>query len=220
VAGQVAHDFNNLLAPLVAFPEFIRAELPEDHSSLKYLKEIEAAAEQMAEIRTKRQQRPEFQLASIAQSGGLTPQERGQLTSAANRQLGKEAEGLQQAYQRNLAAGGGRQVGQNVRFAGNRLLGAQLDVQNRLNEIAVDRKQKALLTLLEFQEKRRDQRQARNQAEQAQKMNIIGQIFGIAGRAGLAAVTGGASEAFRFGSQTPGAEAPTSNFEYDQTRYA
>lgn len=176
--------------------------------------------EQMSEIQVKQRARPQNQLAEIVRYGGLTPQERGQLSSAANRRLGLEAEGMQRSYERSLAGSGGRQAGSSVRIAGNRLLGAQLDVQNRLNEIAVDRKQKALLTLLEFQEKRRDQRQARNQAEQAQKMNIIGQIFGVAGRAGLAAVTGGASEAFRFGSQTPGVEAPNPNFQYDQTRYA
>lgn len=176
--------------------------------------------EQMDEIRAKRQQRPEFQLDAIVRGGGLTPQERSQLTSAANRQLGREAEGMQQAYERSLAGAGGRQAGSSVRIAGNRLLGAQLDVQNRLNEIAVDRKQKALMTLLQLQEQRRAERQVRNQAEQAQKMNIIGQILGVAGRAGLAAATGGASEAVRFGIQTPGVEAPSSNFQYDQTRYA
>lgn len=175
---------------------------------------------QMEEIRAKRQQRPEFQLDAIVRGGGLTPQERSQLTSAANRQLGREAEGMQQAYERNLAGAGGRQAGSSMRIAGNRLLGAQLDVQNRLNEIAVDRKQKALMTLLQLQEQRRAERQARNRAEQAQKMNIIGQIFGIVGRAGLAAVTGGVSEAFSFGSETPGVEAPSLNFQYDQTRYA
>lgn len=176
--------------------------------------------EQMSEIQAKQRARPQNQLAEIVRHGGLTPQERGQLSSAANRRLGLEAEGMQRSYERSLAGAGGRQAGSSVHVAGNRLLGAQLDVQNRLNEIAVDRKQKALMALLEFQENRRAQRQARNQAEQAQKMAIIGQVFGLAGRAATGALTGGASEVFRFGKETPGVPAPSQNFLYDDTRYA
>jgi len=50
IAGQVAHDFNNLLGPLVAYPDFIRDELPDDHPALTFLDGIEQAAQQMADI--------------------------------------------------------------------------------------------------------------------------------------------------------------------------
>jgi PAS domain S-box-containing protein len=50
IAGQVAHDFNNLLAPLMAYPEIIRDELPQNHPTLKYLDRIEKAALAIAEI--------------------------------------------------------------------------------------------------------------------------------------------------------------------------
>ena len=50
IAGQVAHDFNNLLAPLMSYPELIRDELDADHPALKFVDQIEQAAEQMADI--------------------------------------------------------------------------------------------------------------------------------------------------------------------------
>ncbi len=50
IAGQVAHDFNNLLGPLIAYPDFIRERLPEDHPALKYLANIEESAKKIAEI--------------------------------------------------------------------------------------------------------------------------------------------------------------------------
>jgi PAS domain S-box-containing protein len=50
VAGQVAHDFNNLLAPLMAYPDFIREELPRNHPALAYLGSMEEAAQRIAEI--------------------------------------------------------------------------------------------------------------------------------------------------------------------------
>jgi two-component system cell cycle sensor histidine kinase/response regulator CckA len=50
IAGQVAHDFNNLLAPLMAYPEFIKRELPENSPMIKFLDDIEMAAGQMADI--------------------------------------------------------------------------------------------------------------------------------------------------------------------------
>jgi len=50
IAGQVAHDFNNLLGPLVAYPGFIKEELPQGHPSVPFLDGIERAAEQMADI--------------------------------------------------------------------------------------------------------------------------------------------------------------------------
>jgi PAS domain S-box-containing protein len=50
IAGQVAHDFNNLLAPLMAYPEFIRDELADDHPALQYIADIEHAANQIADI--------------------------------------------------------------------------------------------------------------------------------------------------------------------------
>lgn len=50
IAGQVAHDFNNLLGPLMAYPELLKSDLPSDHSAVRFVEEIEKAAEQMAEI--------------------------------------------------------------------------------------------------------------------------------------------------------------------------
>jgi len=50
IAGQVAHDFNNLLAPLMAYPEFIREELPAGHSVLSLVDQIEEASHKIAEI--------------------------------------------------------------------------------------------------------------------------------------------------------------------------
>ncbi len=50
IAGQVAHDFNNLLAPLIAYPDFIRDDLPKNHPTLKYLDQMEKAAEKIADI--------------------------------------------------------------------------------------------------------------------------------------------------------------------------
>lgn len=50
IAGQVAHDFNNLLAPIMAYPEFIHAELPEGHKAHVYLDAIENAATKIADI--------------------------------------------------------------------------------------------------------------------------------------------------------------------------
>jgi CheY-like chemotaxis protein/two-component sensor histidine kinase len=50
VAGQIAHDFNNLLTPFFAYPELIRAELPEESRSRELLSAMERAAEDMAYI--------------------------------------------------------------------------------------------------------------------------------------------------------------------------
>ncbi len=50
IAGQVAHDFNNLLAPLMAYPEFIREEIGNDHPAIRYLDDIEQATRQIADI--------------------------------------------------------------------------------------------------------------------------------------------------------------------------
>lgn len=50
IAGQVAHDFNNLLAPLMAYPELIKAQLPEDHPALAFCDSMLEAAERMAAI--------------------------------------------------------------------------------------------------------------------------------------------------------------------------
>ena len=50
IAGQVAHDFNNLLAPLTAYPELIKSELPADHSVLRYVDAMQKSAAQMADI--------------------------------------------------------------------------------------------------------------------------------------------------------------------------
>jgi PAS domain S-box-containing protein len=50
IAGQVAHDFNNLLAPLMAYPELIKEELPDNHRAQSQLNDIENCAVQIAEI--------------------------------------------------------------------------------------------------------------------------------------------------------------------------
>ncbi len=50
ISGQVAHDFNNLLGPLVAFPELIKADLPEGHSARDLCDTMVLAARQIAEI--------------------------------------------------------------------------------------------------------------------------------------------------------------------------
>ncbi|PKK83087.1 MAG: hypothetical protein CVT49_10260 [candidate division Zixibacteria bacterium HGW-Zixibacteria-1] len=50
IAGQVAHDFNNLLGPLVAFPELIKDELPENSRVIKYLNAMENSAQKIADI--------------------------------------------------------------------------------------------------------------------------------------------------------------------------
>ncbi|HOP07491.1 MAG TPA: PAS domain-containing protein [candidate division Zixibacteria bacterium] len=50
IAGQVAHDFNNLLGPLLAYPDLIREQLPENSNMIPLLDDIERSAEQMAEI--------------------------------------------------------------------------------------------------------------------------------------------------------------------------
>ena len=50
IAGQVAHDFNNLLGPLVAYPDFIRESLPDDHKAIPFLNDMETAADQIADI--------------------------------------------------------------------------------------------------------------------------------------------------------------------------
>ncbi|MGI5836547.1 MAG: PAS domain S-box protein [Chloroflexota bacterium] len=50
IAGQVAHDFNNLLSPLVAYPELIKMQLPQDHPALPYCDAMMEAAERAVEI--------------------------------------------------------------------------------------------------------------------------------------------------------------------------
>ncbi len=50
IAGQVAHDFNNLLSPLVAYPELLKLELPEDHPGVKLCDSMIRAARQIADI--------------------------------------------------------------------------------------------------------------------------------------------------------------------------
>ncbi len=50
IAGQVAHDFNNLLAPLMAYPDLIREDLPKNHTVLAYVDQIEQAARKIADI--------------------------------------------------------------------------------------------------------------------------------------------------------------------------
>lgn len=50
LAGQIAHDFNNLLGPLVAYPEMISSHFPDDPRIQEMLRDMEAAARQIADI--------------------------------------------------------------------------------------------------------------------------------------------------------------------------
>jgi len=50
IAGQVAHDFNNLLAPLVAYPDLMRGELPPGLEAVRFLDKMKDAACRMSEI--------------------------------------------------------------------------------------------------------------------------------------------------------------------------
>ncbi len=50
IAGQVAHDFNNMLAPMMAYPELIREQLPVGDPSRKYLEAIEESAKRIADL--------------------------------------------------------------------------------------------------------------------------------------------------------------------------
>ena len=50
VAAQVAHDFNNLLGPIVAYPDLIRARIPQDECILGYCDSMQKAALRMADI--------------------------------------------------------------------------------------------------------------------------------------------------------------------------
>ncbi len=48
--GQVAHDFNNLLTPLLAYPELVRQELPEEGQSHHLLDVMEKASSDMVHL--------------------------------------------------------------------------------------------------------------------------------------------------------------------------
>jgi PAS domain S-box-containing protein len=50
IAGQVAHDFNNMLAPIMAYPEMIREQLPEGDPGISYLEIIEDSARKISEL--------------------------------------------------------------------------------------------------------------------------------------------------------------------------
>jgi two-component system cell cycle sensor histidine kinase/response regulator CckA len=50
IAGQIAHDFNNLLAPLTAYPQIIREQLPPGDSMRRMLTTMETAAGRIADI--------------------------------------------------------------------------------------------------------------------------------------------------------------------------
>ncbi len=49
-SARLAHDFNNLLTPLIAYPDMIALELPQDGKSIKFLRSMESAAERAVEI--------------------------------------------------------------------------------------------------------------------------------------------------------------------------
>jgi PAS domain S-box-containing protein len=50
IAGQVAHDFNNMLAPIMAYPELIREQLPAGDPGIGYLDSIEESARKIADM--------------------------------------------------------------------------------------------------------------------------------------------------------------------------
>jgi len=50
LAGGVAHDLNNILGPLVAYPELIRMEYPEDSLIKSHIAKIENSAKRAADI--------------------------------------------------------------------------------------------------------------------------------------------------------------------------
>jgi two-component system, cell cycle sensor histidine kinase and response regulator CckA len=50
IAGQVAHDFNNMLAPIMAYPELIREQLPRGDPGHEYLEAIEESARKIADM--------------------------------------------------------------------------------------------------------------------------------------------------------------------------
>ena len=52
IAGQVAHDLNNLLAPLVAYPELMRMQLPADHPFQDYCETMLRSGQQISTIST------------------------------------------------------------------------------------------------------------------------------------------------------------------------
>ena len=50
LAGGVAHDLNNILGPLVAYPELIRMEYPEDNLIKRHVAKIENSAKRAADV--------------------------------------------------------------------------------------------------------------------------------------------------------------------------
>jgi PAS domain S-box-containing protein len=50
LAGGVAHDLNNILGPLVAYPELIRMELPQDSPIANRISKMETSAHRAAEV--------------------------------------------------------------------------------------------------------------------------------------------------------------------------
>ncbi len=50
LAGQIAHDFNNLLTPLLAYPELIRREIPDNAVVTEYLDIMEKTASDMSRL--------------------------------------------------------------------------------------------------------------------------------------------------------------------------
>lgn len=139
---------------------------------------IETQAE-LDRFRHNRQQRPGHILGRIIKAGGLEAQDRTQLSAMANRQLGMEVESLQQGYNRSLASAGGRQVGVGLRPYGNRLLVAQQQVQDNLNRLAMDRKQRALEMQLQIKEARQERKRQAKAQERAMYGDIIKTAFKI-----------------------------------------
>jgi signal transduction histidine kinase len=50
IASQVAHDFNNLLGPMMAYPDLIKAQLPEGHPAAACCDDMFRASQLMAKI--------------------------------------------------------------------------------------------------------------------------------------------------------------------------
>ncbi|HEX2172736.1 MAG TPA: ATP-binding protein, partial [Dehalococcoidia bacterium] len=66
IAGQVAHDFNNLLAPLVGYPDLIRAQLPPGHPAAALCADMLEAANHLVAINE--------ELLTLGRRGHFTPE--------------------------------------------------------------------------------------------------------------------------------------------------
>lgn len=172
-------------ADVVARTEQLAKEHKFGSADLKKLGEFRSQQAVDAFLRN-RPNRPGMILDRIVRSGGIEPQERAKLTAIANRQLGMEAESLQNAYNASLASGGGRQVGSRLLPYGGRLLSAQQQAQSNLDRIAMERKQRALEMQLQLKEQRQQRKYEANQ----QRQKILGDILKTGLKVGLNFIPG------------------------------